>query len=259
MSFFWPSFLYFFILAVLPRLPCSLAPAFLSQWSCPSVPVPVFLSRLFCLDYPATTVLSQLSCSSILIPSTPILDAWSLLSCPGHPVISRLTCQANPSRLTLSGQSWPIVTSIVMFQMSFSDCAVMAVLTQLSKPSCPVPAVMFLLLCSGHHILSALSSLTFLSGNPVLAFQSRLSRPSCPVPAILLQLSCSSCPAPAVLPQPFLSTAFFVPAVLSLLSCSHRPVTLSIFHGLIWALTWFAWMKIIRQKISCHSSLKGDE
>ncbi len=138
----------------------------MSPLSCPAW----FLFQLFC------------SCSQLTCPRV-----WSLLSClasrplsPVLPELSRLTCQANLSRLICLGypvqrHSWCHVPD-VMPQLYCYGCH--SVPSQLSCPNWPV-----LLLCSCH---------------PVLSFFSCLYHPD------ILWLSCPGCPAPA-----FLSLALF--------------------------------------------------
>jgi hypothetical protein len=94
-----------------PECPATVVP---SLFPCPTCPVLSDLSRLSCppilFTYHVPLVLSQLSCSIALVHSSLVPSVRSLLSypgvpslCPFLPDLSRLTCQANLSRLTCLG------------------------------------------------------------------------------------------------------------------------------------------------------------
>jgi hypothetical protein len=93
------------------------------------------------------------------------------MPCPRYPLLttvvvpSRLSCLSCP---VLAVIFWPFCLcflSWLHYPVGLSDFPVPAILSWLSCPRCPIPAVL----------------------------------PSCPVPAILSQLSYSGCPVPAVL------------------------------------------------------------
>ncbi len=159
----------------------------MSQPCCPVLSV---LSHPSCL--PILSCLSCPSCSASLLLSTAHVSPLSgpccrvLASCPLCPVLSDmswLTCQANLSRLTCLG--YPAQhhkrchVPDVMPQLYCQGCPATVVPSQLSCPSFP-----FLLLCSGH---------------PVLSFLSCLYHPNI-LPAVLSQLSCPSILVPSSYP-----------------------------------------------------------
>ncbi len=112
-------------------------------------------------------------------------------------------------------------------EQSCPRCTVPTTLSWLLFSSvCPVTAALSSLSCSGRAVLSFLSWLNYLrlftpavlSDCPFQTVLSRIICPSFPIPAVLsiflVQLSCPCIPIPSS----------FVTSVLSLLSCSDRPV-----------------------------------
>ncbi len=160
----WQSCHLFPSQADLSRLTCW---ADLLKLSCPGFPVPVVLSKWSCPRCPRST--------SIVVSSTfPILALLSMLSCFGH-----------SASVAYPGCTIPTVSSDFSVPLLLSDIPALAVLSWLSFPWCPAPAVL--------------------------------------LPAVLSQLSCSSCPVPTVLSQLSSSSSTAqIPlstVLLTLLSC----------------------------------------
>ncbi len=240
---FWPYCPLCPVQAHLLKLTCQtdLSRLTCGRQSCLGFPITAVLFRLSCPGRPVLYVLSRLSCRGWILEtdlsSQPFWADLSRLSCPsGHvsDVLSRLSCQGCPSRLydpncpcshgrpvlpscpVRAELSWrlvqtdlprlspPIVTQVVMPQMFYPNCTVMAILSwlyyhgctvRLSCPRCPVLAVIFWPSCPLYPDLPVLSQLS----SPALL--ARLSCFRCPVPAVLSQLSSPNCHFPAVRTQ----------------------------------------------------------
>jgi hypothetical protein len=179
------------------------------------------LFRLSCPGYIVPVVLSQLFCSSTLIlssfvPHFSLIAVMSWPSCPLCPVLSRLTCQARLSRLTILGSLVPgVLSGLFCPSCHVPDVLLSVFLPQLSHLGCSVPAVLAVMIWPSCSLFPVLTVQSCLSSPAVL---SRLSGPGCPVPAVLSQLSCPSFPVPAFLSQ-LSCPSFPVPAALPQLSC----------------------------------------
>jgi hypothetical protein len=147
----------------------------------------------------------------------------TLSLCPVLAVMSRVTCQADESRLTcLCGPVADVLSRLPCHgcpaKLSHLSCPCpsctepyshVLVISSLDSPRCIMPTVL-----SCFYVLAILSRL-YCPGCCVLAVLSRLYCPGCSVLAVLSQLSC---PSTLHIPSSRLATA------LSLLSCPCRPV-----------------------------------
>jgi hypothetical protein len=111
------------------------------------------------------------------------VTSWS----PALYVLSRVTCLANLSRISVSA---------VLFRQFChgSPATVVPFPAALSQLTCPC--------CQYLVVLSSRLCLEIFSRQSSLAVLSRMSCLRCPLPAILSWLSCPGCPVPAVLPRP---------------------------------------------------------
>jgi hypothetical protein len=157
-----------------PIYPDYPVPVVHSQMFCPRFPVltclsspdPSVPSRLSCPDCPVLAVLLQLPCPGNLVHCSPDATATSWHLCPFQAHLSKLTCQADLSRLSCP-------------QMSYLYRHVVP--SRLSCLSCPILAVMFWVFC----LCPAFTIPSIFSG-----FLSQLSCPGFTLLAVLSRLSC---------------------------------------------------------------------